>query len=172
MWWRSTFDRAGLLMLGVLVVAGCRSNSPQEGTAAADAANPNVSLLAERVAGALRTNDARALSQLAVEGSAIRIEIRETLVETDERGAQEVAGPEALSAWLRQQSPRWRCRGVKCPWPRGLATDGEAHCAGDCCRFDYRGGMSKRRLYLRQICFAARQGSQRRLSLLGFAEAR
>lgn len=138
-----------------------------------DADGVSVGAMAKSVAAALVQGDATSLVATMPAGETdVRVEIRQSLVETDERNAESLKSAEAARSWLERTRPRWSCRGGDCEWPGGLVTGDLAVCAGDCCSSDYPRGLEKRTLYLKRVCFAAREGRQVRLSYLGFVEAK
>lgn len=89
------------------------------------------------------------------EGVAADVEIRDALVETDERSRASHVGYDALSARLRALAAR------------PIEASGALRCYGDCCDVERR-GMTGGRLYLRRMCFA----NASRLSLITFVEVR
>lgn len=94
------------------------------------------------------------IDRCAVSESAVAdVEIRDALVETDERAKTSYTGHAALSAGLRRL--------------KTISSDGPLRCAGDCCDV-VRAGMTPGPLYLRRMCFA--YGGQ--VSLITFVEVR
>lgn len=90
-----------------------------------------------------------------VDGPAIDLEVREALVETDERRRETFTGHAALSARLRSLATGT------------IASTGPLRCYGDCCDVEHR-GMHPGTLYLRRMCFAYAT----RVSSIVFVEVR
>lgn len=126
-----------------------------------------------RVATAIAAGDDGPVVALVPTGGAVvRIEIQQSLVETDERTEQTLRSREELRAWLAVTRPKWTCAANRCAWPGGLRTGELDRCVGDCCYSDWPKGLESSTLYLRRICFAARERGEPRLSYIGFVEAR
>lgn len=154
------------LALGLLFVAfGC---DRAEHTAAAV---PSATSLADRAGDALVARDADALAALASEDGTVRIEIRQALVETDERETEVVEGALALHRWAERVAAEAACEG--CRWPHGIVRSGERRCFGDCC--DWGAGpreVTEGTLRVQRICLANRDERAPRLSYVGLLEAR
>jgi len=90
-----------------------------------------------------------------LEGTPIDIEVRDALVETDERRRETLTGHAALSARLGTLAHV------------GIAHDGALRCYGDCCDVQHQ-GMKPGPLYLRRMCFAY----GKHLSSIVFVEVR
>ena len=127
------------LGLGVACNSSTESDhSPQRDSPSGDiqiegSLDPEV--LARRLAGALRFADRTELEKaLAIVGK-VRIERRETLVETDERFGQTVRGREEFITWVEESAPNWNCADEieTCRWSGGLVSTSEWFCYGDCC---------------------------------------
>lgn len=89
------------------------------------------------------------------EDAAADVEIRDALVETDERSRESHTGHAALSARLLSLAGRT------------IEATGPLRCFGACCDVEHH-GMTAGRLYLRRMCFAYAS----RLSLITFVEVR
>ncbi|MDH5491604.1 MAG: hypothetical protein OEY14_06605 [Myxococcales bacterium] len=124
----------------------------------------------QALAAALGRGDAAEAAAAACEGSALRVQIRDALVETDERESVDLPGREALRGWLEQTLGALGCEeGERCRWPTGLALGELTRCFGECC--DLAGETPLGGLALRRACFAAREHDRRCLSYLVFAQA-
>lgn len=139
----------------VLLLAGCDPSSGRDPPRPTQEACPARSV--EERTRALQSSLARGeIDRCAVSDAAeADVEIRDALVETDERRRTSHRGFDSLSARLAQLAART------------LETAGALRCAGDCCDVQ-RSGMSTGRLYLRRACFAYAG----RLSLLALTEVR
>ena len=130
---------------------------------------------AERVLAALREGSADDLAAMAAVERGVRVEVRQALVETDEREAEVLEGADAVRRWARRLQQDLGCdeQDEACRWPRGLVTEGARRCFGDCCDWgqDAR-SVEEGALRLRRVCLVARENGERRLTYLGFVEAR
>ncbi len=128
----------------------------------------------DRAVEALGSADAAALASLASPDIPVRVEIRQALVETDERAAEVLDGRAAVGAWLSRTAASWRCGTAPCRWPEGLDVPTARRCFGDCCDFGTANAREVREgtLRLRRLCLAGRENGARRLTLLAFVEAR
>lgn len=163
--------RLGVGLSLVLAVVGCE----REPKRAPSGAEPRVTAatLSGRLAKSLRDGDANELNALAAKDPIdVRVEIRQALVETDERKSETLASAADLRDWLVRGRAKWTCKHEECEWPGGLVTGDLARCVGDCCFSDYPGGIEKKTLYLKRACFTAREGDQPRLSYIAFVEAK
>lgn len=160
-----------MALLFALGALGCESEPKR---APSGPATPvGVATLAGRLAKALREGDGAELTALAPKDKVdVRVEIRQALVETDERQTETLSSAGELREWLAKGRPKWSCKGEGCEWPGGLVTGELARCVGDCCFSDYPKGIEAKTLYLKRACFTAREGDQPRLAYLAFVEAK
>jgi hypothetical protein len=125
------------------------------------------------VVAALAAGDAAPIAALVPKnGADVRVEIRQSLVETDERTSETLRTPADVEAWLGKTRPKWTCAGEGCAWPGGLRTGELERCIGDCCFSDWPKGVEKGALYVRRVCVAAREAGEPKLSYIGFVEAK
>ncbi|MBK7580487.1 MAG: hypothetical protein IPI67_09810 [Myxococcales bacterium] len=167
----------GLLFGFGLLTLACDARSRSEsGSSSASAPSPVAATpqaLCQRAARALSSGDAQELAGLSpATGVDVRVEIKQSLVETDERTAETLHSRAELEAWLGRTRPKWTCSGDDCTWPQGFLVGALARCLGDCCFSDWPDGIEKKALYLSRICVAGREGNQPRLSYIGFVEAK
>jgi hypothetical protein len=162
--WRGSTLPPALCLAFALMACGGGSEIPGQ--------ERDTLVASEEIARALEGGDDHTFAARVHSTLPLRIELRQTLVETDERSATTLTGPAEARRWLDTQRQLWRCRGDDCRWPGGLVTEGEEHCFGDCCDLRPPGGMELGTLYLRRICLAHRERGEPRLSLLAFYEAR
>jgi hypothetical protein len=161
-----------------LVLAGSacdegRSGPPGPAPSASSTSDPSPRELGRRAAAALERGDGEAIAALLPQrGADVRVEIRDALVETDERTARSLRTREDAREWVAKDRAEWTCAGAGCRWPGGLRTGDLGRCLGDCCFSDWPAGIEKRTLHLRGVCFAAREGGRPRLSYVGFVEAK
>lgn len=154
-----------------LLAAACESRSA--GTAPAERSKKSPRQHAQEVAAAIAAGNAGPVAALvATSGAEVRVEIKQALVETDERTAETLRSRAEVEAWLAKIKPKWSCAGVGCSWSKGLVTGELARCLGDCCFSDHPAGIEKDTLYVRRICLTAREAGEPRLSYIGFVEAK
>lgn len=154
-----------------LVALSCESQSA--GTPPPAQAKKSPRQHAQEVAAAIAAGDARPVGALVAKtGAEVRVEIKQALVETDERTSETLRSAADLEAWVSRTKPKWGCSGAGCLWPKGFVTGDLARCMGDCCFSDHAGGIEKDTLYLRRVCLAAREAGEHRLSYIGFVEAK
>jgi len=152
----------------------CESRSPG-GAAPAGSAGARASprQLGQSVLAGISAGDpAPLVALLPKTGADVRVEIRQSLVETDERTSETLKSPAEVEAWLAKVRPKWSCSGEGCAWPGGIKTGELSRCLGDCCFSDWPDGIEKKTLYVRRVCVAAREGGEPKLSYIGFVEAR
>jgi len=102
----------------------------------------------------------------------LRIETRQTLVETDERTNETLRTRSEVDTWLAGLRATLACPGDSCRYPGGFAPGELARCAGDCCFSDWPAGVEKGTLHLRRICALSAATGERHLSYIGFVEAK
>ncbi len=158
-----------VVLLLVSLAGACRADR-QEPAPSPDPAPRTVLQLATTVAQALSAGDGPGVAALAPAAGEVLVELRDALVETDERERVVTREPEALAAWVTEASAQVGCEG--CRWSAGVDVDGQWHCFGDCCDLRHPGGVAARTLQLRRACFAERAADgARRLSYLVVADA-
>lgn len=159
------------LLLVLAALPACESRGT--GSSAPSVSKPSPRQLGQRVAAALAAGDAApVVGLLPATGADVRVEIRQSLVETDERNSETLRSGADVESWLAKTRPKWSCSGESCAWPGGLKTGELERCIGDCCFSDWPGGIEKKTLYLRRVCVAAREAGEPRLSYIGFVEAK
>lgn len=160
--------------LGVLLgLAACSCRQPPAPLTEAGPSVVDVGELSLTVGKALGSGDAAAVvALLPPTDIGVRVEVRQLLVETDERTAETLRSGDAVREWLGKIRARWTCVDDGCAWPGGLMTGELSRCMGDCCFSDYPGGIDEQTLYLKRVCFAARDRGDPRLSYIEFVEAR
>lgn len=118
---------------------------------------------AQAVLGALAARDGAALA--AASGVELRVEVRDLLVETDERVAEVLTGGPAIAAFPARFLSLAR-------FPGGLSTAGTLRCFPDCCDLTVP-GVGAGVLQVRRLCFSARgPAGEPRLAYLVFTTAR
>lgn len=163
-------SRTPVLIVALVALAACESRSAPAPSASS---KPSVRQLGQRVVAALAAGDPAPIAALLPKtGADVRVEIRQSLVETDERTSDTLRSPADVEAWLAKTRPKWTCSGEGCAWPGGLKTGELARCIGDCCFSDWPNGIEKHALYVRRVCVAAREAGEPRLSYIGFVEAK
>ncbi len=157
--------RPGVLLL--LVLGGCARSEPAKPDASS-VTPPTLEDRARAVMQALVTRDAPAL--VAASARELRVEVKDLLVETDERTAEELTGEPAVAAFAKRFAGEWGTAGSR--WPKGLSVAGELVCHPDCCDVRVK-GVESGVVQLRRLCFAGRGPSgEPRLGYLVFATAR
>lgn len=158
------------VMFGLAVCSCGRPQAPPSGEGRPAAGVRELSLTAGR---ALESGNAAAVvALLPPTGVSVLVEVRQALFETDERTAETLRSGDAVRDWIEKARARWTCSGEGCTWPGGLEIGELSRCLGDCCLSDYPGRIDERTLYLKRVCFAARDRGYPRLSYIGFVEAR
>lgn len=132
---------------------------------------PSVEDLARSFAGALTSRDWSRAAAQAHEDTEVRIEIRQVLVETDEREARTLRGRDelrtAFEGFARDLDPLRE--GAR--WPKGIGVAGGWQPLGDCADA-FSPSVPAGTLVLRRVCYAERRGATRGLTYVVFAEAR
>lgn len=153
--------------------ASCDSPTPPGARSAAPRA---VAKTAEMLGGTLRQSfldrNGDQLASLMPSVGDVHVEIRDTLVETDERDFRVLKSPSDSKRWLAQLNRKLQCAGSRCPYPGGLKAPELSVCAGDCCRAQLAAGLERGTLTLKRACFAAREAGEPRLSQVVFVVAR
>lgn len=154
-------------LLVLLACVSCARPKPPSGDAAPDAAL-TLEGRARIVLQALAARDAAAL--VAQSAHELRVEVKDLLVETDERTAEELVGPRAIATFATRFGSEWGTVGSR--WPAGLSVAGELVCHPDCCDLRSK-GVEVGVVQLRRLCFAGRSASgEPRLGYLVFVTAR
>lgn len=170
------------VLIAVFTSCAKRKEAPAPAPAASSATSAPAIMLEGRasatreVAIAVKEGHAAKLGARMAPGASVRVEVRKSLAETDERGSRTLASAADLERWLGEARAEWTCSGEGCKYPGGLVADGSPRCAGTCCRMAFPGGLEKGRLYLTRVCFGeANVGSAaqplRSLALIELAEA-
>lgn len=164
--------RRSWLILLLTVACDARGTNPAP-AASTKEDKPSPRQLGQQVVAAVAAGDPGPIVALLPKtGADVSVEIKQALVETDERTAETLRSPADVAAWLARSRPKWTCAGDGCPWPRGIRTGELGRCLGDCCFSDWPGGIEQDTLYVRRVCVAAREGGEPRLSYIGFVEAK